>query len=219
MKATVLSHCLFVDYSNQVSDKEVLIGFTTKQLSNRLHQGDITDHQHKKFVKAAREFLMCATEYLLKWCSLENELLTACTWLTIEQRVQNSFLSVEYFVQSVKESANLEDKDTRHVDVLWGYLRGVKELGTNDLQFGLFKVAEVMMTIPHSNVGEERIFSLINKNKTPSRSSLKLDGTLSSLIVVKTHIDNPIQWTPSEAMLQKAKDATRAYNEQLKSRS
>ena len=49
----------------------------------------------------------------------------------------------------------------------------------------IFKVAEVIMTIPHSNAGEERIFSLINK--TPS-SSLKLDGTLSSLIVVKTHM-------------------------------
>ena len=34
------------------------------------------------------------------------------------------------------------------------------------------------MTIPHSNAGKERIFSLVNKNKTPSRSSLALDGTL-----------------------------------------
>ena len=70
------------------------------------------------------------------------------------------------------------------------------------------------MTIPHSNAGEERIFSLISKNKTPSRSSLQLDGSLSSLIVVKTHINNPLQWTPPLEMLQRAKTATKTYNEQ-----
>lgn len=261
MKAAVVSNCLkedtllSVDYkasSNQVADKELLIGFTTKQMTNRLHEeGDITRHQLNKFFKAVREFLVCATDYLLKWCPLEDELLTAATWLTFERRLEKNFQSVEYFVhryptifsevdmdrlseeffnyqmlssdsipKSVKESVNLEDKDPHRVDVLWGYLRGLKEPGTNELHFGLlFKVAEVVLTIPHSNAGEERIFSLINKNKTPSRSSLKLDGTLSSLMVVKTHIDNLIQWTPSEAMLQKAKGATRQYNEQHKSHS
>ena len=48
------------------------------------------------------------------------------------------------------------------------------------------------MTIPHSNAQKERKFSLINKKKTPSRSSLKINGTLSSLITVKTHIENPL---------------------------
>lgn len=43
--------------------------------------------------------------------------------------------------------------------------------------------------IPHS---DERIFSLINKNKTSSRSSLRLDATLSALVIVKTHIENPV---------------------------
>ena len=70
------------------------------------------------------------------------------------------------------------------------------------------------MTIPHSNASEERIFSLINKNKTPSRrSSLQVDNTLSSLIIVKIHID-PLQWNPSESLIQKAKKATKVYNEQ-----
>ena len=76
----------------------------------------------------------------------------------------------------------------------------------------LFQVAEVIMTIPHSNAGEERIFSLINKNKTPSRSSLGLDGTLSSLITVKTHIEKLLEWKPSASILENAKKATRIYN-------
>ena len=259
VKVAVISHCLSggtlvsVDYkavSNQVTDKDLLIGFITKQTVNRLYQeGDITNHQLSKFYKAARGFFMCATEYLLKWCPLQDELLASATWLTFEQRLEKNFLSVEYFVhrypsifsdidvdrlseeffnyqtlssdaipKSVKESVNLEDKDPHRIDVLWGYLKGIKEPGTNDLRFGLlFKVAEVVMTIPHSNAGEERIFSLISKNKTPSRSSLQLDGSLSSLIVVKTHINNPLQWTPPLEMLQRAKTATKTYNEQHKS--
>ena len=58
------------------------------------------------------------------------------------------------------------------------------------------------MTIPHSNAGV---------NKTSSRSSLKLDGTLSSLITVKTHIKDPFQWSPSSNLLEKAKKATKTY--------
>ena len=55
--------------------------------------------------------------------------------------------------------------------------KGVKVPGTNKLAFNyLFKVAEVILTIPQSNAKEERIFSL---NKTPSRSSLQIEGTLS----------------------------------------
>jgi len=68
------------------------------------------------------------------------------------------------------------------------------------------------MTIPHSNAGEEKIFSLINKN----RSSLRLDGTLSLLITVKAHIENPLKRQPSKALLEKAKKATRAYNDKHK---
>ena len=67
-------------------------------------------------------------------------------------------------------------------------------------------------TIPHSNA--ERTFSLINKNKTPSRSSLHLDGTLSSLITVKTHIKKPLEWKPSTSILENAKKATRTNNTQ-----
>lgn len=93
----------------------------------------------------------------------------------------------------------------------------MKKPGTNTPEFeSLFKVAQAVLTIQHSNAGEERIFSLINKNKTPSRSSIGLDGTLSSLITVKTHIEDPLKWLPSGTLLDKAKHATSSYNKQHK---
>ena len=98
-----------------------------------------------------------------------------------------------------------------------GYLRNVKVAGTNELMLDLlFKVAEVVLTIPHSNAGEERIFSYINKNKTPSRSSLSLVGTLSSIMTVKTHIEDPLQWHPNDSLIKEAKKATITYNKQHK---
>ena len=72
------------------------------------------------------------------------------------------------------------------------------------------------MTVLHSNAGKEIIFSLSNKNKTPSRSSLNLDGSLSSLISVKTHIERPLQWKPSASLLENAKKVTKFYNDQHK---
>ena len=35
--------------------------------------------------------------------------------------------------------------------------------------------------------GEERLFSMVRKNKTDSRSALGLEGTLSSLLSMKLH--------------------------------
>ena len=248
MKPSVLSiHCnadtlTSVDFnpiSNQVVDKDLTIGYLTNQTVNKLHQeGDITDTQKNTFFKAAREFFMCAASYLIKWCSMTEEMLLHATWLDFEQRLQKSFISVEYFVHrfpkifasididrlneefinyqllspsdipsTIKESANFSEEDPHRVDILWGYLRGVKKPGTSELAFGLlFSVAEVVMSIPHSNAGEERIFSY-QQNKTPSRSSLKLEGTLSSLIIAITH-SNPLTWEPSEVIIKKAQVAT-----------
>ena len=133
-------------------------------------------------------------------------------------KLNDQYLSYQILVDedipnSVKESTGLDAEHPYRVDVLWHYLKDVKKPGTTEHQFDLlFRVAEVIMTIPHSNAGEERIFSLINKNKTPSRSSLGLDGTLSSLITVKTYIVKPLEWKPSTSVLENAKKATRTYN-------
>ena len=43
----------------------------------------------------------------------------------------------------------------------------------------------MVLTIPHSNAGEERVFSVIHKIKHDDRGKLQMQGTLSSLIYVK----------------------------------
>ena len=48
----------------------------------------------------------------------------------------------------------------------------------------------------------------INMNKTLVRSSLKLHGTFSSLIVIKTYIENSLLWQPFKDIIEKSKKAT-----------
>ena len=102
-------------------------------------------------------------------------------------KVNDEFLSYQTMVkedipEEFRKSIGLVPDEYYHVDLFWGYLKSMKKTGTNVLEFeNLFKIANAVLTIPHSNAGEERIFSLINKNKTPSRNSLSLDGTLQLL--------------------------------------
>ena len=64
----------------------------------------------------------------------------------------------------------------------------------------------------HSSGAKERIYSMINKNKTSSRDSLSLSWALLLIVLVKTHIDNPFQWEPPSDLLKKVKKSTAEYN-------
>ena len=108
VKPTVLAESLragelpsveFKNPGNHVDNECLLIGFMTKQTIQRLlNEGDISTQQYSLFFRAVKAFLVRATEYLLKWCPLEDELLTHSTWLVFENRLEKSFLSVQYFV-------------------------------------------------------------------------------------------------------------------------
>lgn len=49
----------------------------------------------------------------------------------------------------------------------------------------LSEVALLVLTLPHSNAEEERVFSMVTKNKTKVRPNLKVDGILSSILTIK----------------------------------
>ena len=89
----------FSDRSNQVNDSDLVIGIVTKQtIHNMFDQGDISENELKCFYQAVREFLVCATEYLLKWCPFQDELLSYVTWIGFENRLETTFPLVEYIV-------------------------------------------------------------------------------------------------------------------------
>lgn len=102
------------------------------------------------------------------------------------------------------------------MDVVWNYLRTKKTPDGCHLQFSnLSRIALLVLAIPHSNAQEERVFSLIKLNKTPQRSNLDLEQTLSSIITIKMQEVEPCyNFEPTSDMLKQAKKATWEYNKE-----
>lgn len=115
----------------------------------------------------------------------------------------------------VWESAVIKEGDTQHyrMDVLWTHLTTLKHPDGSTVFNKLPKVAMLVLTLPHSNAEEERIFSMVTKNKTKFRASLQMDGTLSSILTLKCADIEPChQFDPPLDVLETAKRATMAYN-------
>ena len=67
----------------------------------------------------------------------------------------------------------------------------MKDAAQNALRFPrLRKVALLILTIRHSNTEEERVFSIIRKNKTCFRPRLDPEETLASIVTVKLAMES-----------------------------
>ena len=106
-----------------------------------------------------------------------------------------------------------EDHVYYRMDTLWAYLSTVKDGVSGLPTFSLLsKVAKLVLTLPHSNADEERVFSLIRQNKTDFRNSLALDGTLSSILTVKMSCQEPCyKFEPTADVIKKSKKAMWEY--------
>jgi hypothetical protein len=115
------------------------------------------------------------------------------------------------------ELGEVEDGVPFHrMDMIWGYLAERRDR-TGRRQFPLMsKVAAGVLALPHSNAEEERVFSLVTKNKTQFRGSMKLDGTLASILTVKLaapeRYSSCHRFQPSANLIRQAKGATSDYN-------
>lgn len=83
-----------------------------------------------------------------------------------------------------------------------------------------FRIAEAVLVIPHSNAEEERLFSIVRKNKTDSRSCLGLDGSLCNILAMKLAYPEEItpcyKFRPSDDQLKSSKKAAPSYNREHK---
>lgn len=103
---------------------------------------------------------------------------------------------------------------THHrMDIIWHHLSTMKAPDHTYRFNRLCQVAKLVMIIPHSNAQEERVFSMVRKNKTAFRPSLDPKGTLSSILTVKlASTEEAHRYEPSKEVLRKAKSATWEYN-------
>ena len=99
-----------------------------------------------------------------------------------------------------------DEKQAYHrMDVLWHYLSSLK-YPDNSLRFPrLTNIGKVVLTIPHSNAEEERLFSMVRKNKAAFRPNLDPAGTLSSILSIKLAAKEPAHcFEPSSEVLKNA---------------
>lgn len=141
-----------------------------------------------------------------------------------EEFVQLAGVDLDIFPPSVLEEATIrvdkedDSKKVYRIDVLWWFLHELKLPGTSISRFKhLFKLAKVVLTVVHSNAVEESLFSRVRKNLTAYRSSLSLDGSLSSIITFQMNREDGEQcfeYSPSNDVLDKAKKVTWEYNKE-----
>ena len=84
-------------------------------------------------------------------------------------------------------------------------------VGNNDRFSLLFKCAlTVLLLTPHCNASIERVFCLVNKNKSEGsdRNRLDIEGSLSSILAVKfdcpESVSSCLDYDPDDKLLQAA---------------
>ena len=105
------------------------------------------------------------------------------------------------------------------IDTLWYHIQQLRSLAENNQRFELlFKIAKLILIIPHSNASIERVFSLVNKNKSAGSdmNQLDIEGSLSSILAVKMERPESQEkcyyFKPSDELLNSAKKATYTDN-------
>ena len=115
--------------------------------------------------------------------------------------------------------ASVNDQEIVHYreDILLWYISQMVIPESSARRFcHLQKVTEVVVLLPHSNAGEERLFSMVPKNKTDSRPSIKLEGTFSNSLAMKLQYREEtspcFKFNPDENLVSSAKQAAKEYN-------
>ena len=148
----------------------------------------------------------------LQWLPLDDQFLKHCVFVDFEKRSKVTFENIQEVInsfsrinatiindpaildtveeefldyQAMAESdipndiweAALKSDGEHRMDIIWGHLEPkLPSLGA---------IALSVLVVPHSNAGEERVFSMIKKNKTDFRANLQLDGSLNSIMRIK----------------------------------
>ena len=99
------------------------------------------------------------------------------------------------------------------MDILWWHPSNLTMPKSSAKRFKcLSKLAEIDLVLLHSNAEPEGLFNVVRKNKTDSRSSQKLDGTLSSILAMKSkyfEFRSPcFKWEPDNEIIKCTKSAT-----------
>ena len=131
------------------------------------------------------------------------------------QTLSNNEIPNTAFDDAKVVDGTIDEEEFFHyrMDILWWHLSNLTMPNTSAKHFKcLPKLAEMVLVLPLSNAELERLFSAVRKNKTDSRSFLKLDGNLSSVLAMKSKYPESrkpcFKWEPDNEIIKCAKSAT-----------
>lgn len=208
---------------NVKENSELLIGEQAKDFIARASEVNLRPEKIKEFFSNVVKFFQAAAQYITQKFPLNEELLRHVQVADPGRQLQSKVASLDYLIQrfpallptgeslsKLKEQfalfqvTDISSCLDNRVDFTW---RNIRDHKLNGSSFDL--LADVMLailTIPHSSAHCERIFSIVKKNKTEFRSSMKPD-TLQALIVAKARPDDCVTREYSAPKLVKLKGA------------
>ena len=146
------------------------------------------------------------TPHLLSWPNWGKN-----CWLPATERWRYSCECVEWCLHWTSWRMWKCSLSNGHMHYGTIYQHSCLEMATKDLR----KYVGFLMVIPHSNADEERVFSMVRKNKTPFRPSLSFEKTLSSLLTVKLVTEEPChKFEPTSSVIERAGNVTWEYNKE-----
>nr|XP_042899054.1 uncharacterized protein LOC122269520 [Parasteatoda tepidariorum] len=217
---------------NHKDQQDLVIGNAAMDLIS-----NSSEEEKSLFYSAVIKYFITACEYIIKKFPLNDQVLKHAEVADLNKIENSSFESVRYFVNLfpflLKTKSNetkltamdelqkqfcqlqLEDLSEitvpdRSIDVQWSMISQMKGA---DGMFKYEKLGNIVLSIlliPHSNSECERIFSLVRKNRTESRTIMS-NKTLESLLILKTKFSKICHEQVFEKdFLIKAKKATSA---------
>ena len=231
--ATDRTKVCFADRSVQLDDDILAVGMAMRTMLAD-SEDDLTDGTRTHIFKSVRLFYVAIVEKMVKIFPFHNTVLKdlavvnpdpkLCdTWSPMMVRNLATRFSivaddeVEHLVEEFQDYQLSPDDDLpavtsdSRVDTFWAEM-GRKKTFVGAVRFPLLtRVMTTLSVIAHSNADSERVFSMVRKIDTDSRSQLGNDS-LRALLSCKINTDDPCYaFVPDKDLCNAAKVATWNY--------
>ena len=216
---------------NQKCDDELFIGQPARQFIEE----NTESCNVKEFYASARKYYVAACEYMKKSYPFKDDVLVNAEIIDVAKRTNIKLSQWMFYVKkfpqclSPQEKEQVEDEfchfqadrfseeilqpDVR-IDQVWHSISKLTSPATGKPKYtSLYKIARLLLVMYHSNADCERIFSLVNKNKTEFRACLstRMLGNLMTRRMELLASDTPCyMMNHSSQLLKKAKSCTSA---------
>lgn len=196
---------------------------TKTTIRKALDDGSIDEDEADRFYDAVRSFYETAYDYCVKWLPFDDPLYKVSKFIEFSNRASSTFDELTDLVTKFPSRFNLisdpvqldlleeevqlyqslsetevprnvweesvvrtrGERSYHRMDMVWNHLwKSLPKLS---------RIALFLLTIPHSNAAEERIFSMIGKNTTKFRSSLDHSALLNSIMLIKMNRPEHLQ--------------------------